>query len=48
MTDLLIPRPLRDMVDRELESNERINWMGMPKRVFFTRITTFTVLFGLP
>ena len=39
---------LRDAVSREIESDERIEWMGMPRPVFFTPITTGAFLFGVP
>jgi hypothetical protein len=48
MYDLSIPQPLRDKVDRELESDERIEWIGMPKRVYFTPAATAAFLFGIP
>ncbi len=36
------------MVDRELERDERIEWIGMPKRIFFTPVATGAFLFGIP
>jgi hypothetical protein len=48
MNDLSIPQSLRDTVNRELERDERIEWMGMPKRVFFTPVATGAFLFGIP
>lgn len=48
MYDISIPQPLRDKVDRELERDERIEWIGMPKRVFFTPVSTASFLFGIP
>ena len=47
MFDPSIPQPLRDKVDRELENGERIEWIGMPKRVFFTPASSAAFLFGL-
>jgi hypothetical protein len=48
MFDPTIPQPLRDKVDRELESGERIEWIGMPKRVYFTPTSTAAFSFGIP
>ena len=48
MIDVELPSSLRDVVGRELESGERIQWIGMPRRVFFTPVATGAFLFGLP
>ncbi len=48
MFDPSIPQSLRDTVDRELECDERIEWIGTPKRVFFTPVATGAFLFGIP
>ncbi|MBX2810305.1 MAG: hypothetical protein KTR25_00780 [Myxococcales bacterium] len=43
-----VPRFLREAISHELESNEHIRWLGMPKAVFFTPTTTGIFVFGLP
>jgi len=43
-----IPRPLQSLVERELESGERIEWMEMPQPRFFTPVATAGFLFGIP
>jgi len=43
-----IPQPLRDKVERELETDERIEWIATPQRVFFTPGATAAFLFGIP
>ncbi len=48
MFDPTIPQSLRDTIDRELERDERIEWIGMPKRIFFTPVATAAFLFGIP
>lgn len=48
MDNLLIPQVLRDTVDRELERDERIEWIAMPRRVYFTRRARAMFLFGIP
>lgn len=48
MIDSELPYRLRDVVDRELERDERIEWLGMPKRVYFTPVATGAFLFGIP
>jgi hypothetical protein len=40
VTDLSIPRPIQALLDRELEPGERVEWIAMPKPVFFTPVTT--------
>lgn len=48
MIDPVIPFRLRDVVDRELERDDRIEWLGMPKRVYFTPVAIGAFLFGIP
>lgn len=48
MFDSSIPQSLRDKVERELENDERIEWIATPKRVFFTPASTGIFLFGIP
>jgi hypothetical protein len=48
MFDISIPQPLRDKVERELESDERFEWIAMPKRACFTPGATAAFLFGIP
>ena len=48
MFDLSVPQRLLDLIERELERGERIEWIGMPRRVFFTPATTGAFLFGIP
>ncbi len=48
MIDPSIPRPLQDIVERELESDERVEWIEMPRRVFFTPVATAAFLFAIP
>lgn len=43
-----IPHSLRELVNSELECDERIAWIGMPKRVFFNSSTTILFLLGIP
>lgn len=43
-----IPRKLEDMVNRELESGERIRWIEQPIPKYFTSNSTTTFLFGIP
>lgn len=40
-----LPTFLRDAVKQELESGERIQWMGRPKLFFFTMPSTLIVVF---
>lgn len=47
-TNAMIPLPLQEKVDRELESGERIEWMDMPIPRFFTAGSTGAFLFGIP
>ena len=47
-TNTLVPRPLQDLVDRELESGERVEWMDMPIPRFFTPASTAAFLFAIP
>jgi len=47
-TNTLVPRPLQDLVDRELESGERVAWMDMPIPRFFTPASTAAFLFAIP
>lgn len=39
-----IPRNLQEKVDREIESGERIQWIGMAIPQFYTPITTIALL----
>lgn len=48
MLDPTIPRPLREMIERELEPRERVEWTGMPGRRFFTPGATAACLFAIP
>lgn len=48
MIDPSIPRVLSDAVDRELVSGEYVDWMGMPRRVYFTPVSIGAFLFGIP
>jgi hypothetical protein len=48
MIDPSIPPALRNTIDRELEREERIDWIEMPQRVFFTPAATAAFLFGIP
>ncbi len=48
MFDPSIPQTVHDTVDRELERDEHIEWIGMPKRIFFTPVATGAFLFGIP
>lgn len=43
-----IPEPLQRLVDRELERNERVEWIGQPRATFFTPGATAMFLFGIP
>lgn len=47
-TNTLVPRHLQDLVDRELESGERVEWMDMPIPRFFTPASTAVFLFAIP
>jgi len=48
MFDPTIPQSLQDTIDRELERDERIEWLGMPKRIFFTPGATRAFLLAIP
>lgn len=48
MVDMTIPAFLRELVNRELERDERIEWLGMPKPTFFTQASTSGFLFAIP
>ena len=39
---------LRILIERELKSDERIEWIGSPRPVFFTSESTGIFLFGVP
>ena len=43
-----IPRELEDKVKRELESGERLVWMGQPIPRYFNAISTGAFLFAIP
>ena len=47
-TNTIIPRPLQETVDREIESGERIEWIDMPIPRFFTPVATGAFLFAIP
>ena len=47
MTLLSIPQPIQALLDRELEPGELIEWMGMPKPIFFSPVATGAFLFGI-
>ena len=47
-SDVNVPRKLKDQVDRELESGERVQWIGMPQARFFTPGSTTAFLFAIP
>ena len=42
------PRGLREMLERELESGEHVEWTGNPKARFFTPSSAGAVLFAIP
>ncbi len=44
----IIPLHLQDIINRELEPGERIEWLDMPKPRFFTPASTGAFLFGIP
>lgn len=48
MVDMTIPAFLRELVNRELERDERIEWLGMPKPTFFTQASISAFLFAIP
>ena len=48
MVHMTIPAFLRELVNRELERDERIEWIGMPKPTFFTKTSTGAFLFAIP
>jgi len=43
-----VPHDLREKVDRELESGERVEWLQMPVPRYFTPAATAGFLFGIP
>src|SRR6266404_1761012 len=43
-----VPQGLREKVDRELESGERVEWLQMPVPRYFTPAATAGFLFGIP
>jgi len=43
-----LPRDLEAKVERELESGERIQWLGMPIPRYFTPASTAAFLFAIP
>ena len=47
-TNTEIPRQLREAVDREIESGEKVEWMDMPIPRFFTPAATAAFLFAIP
>ncbi len=44
----IIPKKFQSMVDRELEPEERVKWIGMPIPRFFTGASTGSFLFAIP
>jgi hypothetical protein len=48
MIDPSIPPKLHDLIHRELKRDERLEWAGMPTRVWFTPAATGAFLFGIP
>lgn len=48
MVDMTIPAFLRELVNRELERDERIEWLGMPKPTFFSTTSTGAFIFAIP
>lgn len=48
MIDPSLPPPLRDAVSREVDVNERIDWIGQPKPIFFTPSAVAAFLFAIP
>jgi hypothetical protein len=48
LIDPSIPNSLQEIVARELEPGERLEWIGMPRPVFFTPMATGAFLFGIP
>jgi hypothetical protein len=48
MIDPSIPLPLAAIVERELEREERVVWIGMPRPTFFTAASTAAFLFAIP
>ncbi len=43
-----LPEPLQRLVDRELERDERVEWIGQPRAAFFTPGATVMFLFAIP
>ena len=48
ITAFNLPQHLQDQVERELQSGERIQWIGMPIPRFFTPVATGAFLFAIP
>lgn len=48
MNETSLPQPLQKMVKREVDRDERIQWVGMPKPAFFTAGSTIAVTFAIP
>lgn len=48
MFDPTIPQTLQALITRELDSGERIVWIGTPRKAFFTPLSIGAVLFGIP
>jgi hypothetical protein len=43
-----LPQPLLKLVKREVDRNEKIQWVGMPRPAFFTSGSTVAFLFAVP
>lgn len=43
-----IPHPLRNLVEREIASDEQVVWMEMPSPRFFPPSAVVAILFGIP
>lgn len=48
MIEQELPRPLHDKIDAELESSERLEWIGMPAAKYFTLVSTVAFLMAMP
>ncbi len=48
MRNDILSRELQDMVEKELETGEKIVWIGMPVPKFFIPKATGTFIFGIP
>ncbi len=48
MIEQELPRPLHEKIDAELESSERLEWIGMPAAKYFTLVSTIAFLMGVP